>query len=230
MHLHGHVARPVGRGAAARKYDLITALGAYALAQDKHVQRRVLRLITLVTARYNWQRDLLAVGQREIARLWSVDERTVKREMAALRGMGWLAVRRQGARGRVAEYGLVLEQILADTAGHWGHVGPDFELRMGQGAPEENVVSLPVRGNVAAPDVSGGSEWALAQVLLHAEDPGLYANWIAGLERVERSGGRLVLKAPSRFHGSYVQTHLERRLLSAVREVDSDISELRVIV
>ena len=77
----------VGRSAAALKYDLLTVMGAYALSQDKGAQRLVLRLMTLVTARYNWKRDQLAVGQREIARLWQVDERTVKREMAKLRGM-----------------------------------------------------------------------------------------------------------------------------------------------
>ena len=78
----------VGRSAAAFKYDLLTVMGAFALAQEKGRQRLVLRLMTLVTARYNWARDELAVGQREIARLWQVDERTVKREMAKLRAMG----------------------------------------------------------------------------------------------------------------------------------------------
>jgi len=107
--------KPVGRDAAARKYDIITALGAYALAGGKHDHRLVLRFITLVTARYNWARNELAVGQREIAQLWSVDERTVKREMAKLRGCGWLVVTRQGARGRVTAYGLDLDAILEKT-------------------------------------------------------------------------------------------------------------------
>ncbi|WP_223421452.1 hypothetical protein [Tateyamaria pelophila] len=223
--------RPVGQGASARKYDILTALGAYALAQGKHDQRRVLRLMTLVTARYNWARDELAVGQREIARLWSVDERTVKREMALLRARGWLVVRRQGTRGRVTQYGLDLGRMLDDTAPQWPAVGPDFELRMGQGdAADDTVVPMPVKGNVRAPDISPGTEWALAQAVLHGNDPGLYASWIAGLERVERAGGRLTLRAPSRFHGAYVQTHLERRILAACREVDGDVSEVRVVV
>jgi hypothetical protein len=38
--------------------------------------------MALITMRYNWQRDELTTGQGEIAPLWSVDERTVKREMA----------------------------------------------------------------------------------------------------------------------------------------------------
>lgn len=221
--------KPVGRGAAARKYDLLTALGAHALARDKHDQRRVLRLMTLITARYNWARDELAVGQREIAQLWSVDERTVKREMALLRARGWLVVRRQGARGRVTQYGLGLEQILRDTSGQWAAVGSDFELRMGAQDDSPTVVPLPVKGQVAAPDVSSGTEWALAQALLHAEDAASYGAWLGALTRAERAGGRVTLRAPSRFHAAYVQTHLERRVLAALKEVDADVAEVRVV-
>ena len=221
--------RPVGRGAAARKYDLLTALGAYALAQDKHDQRRVLRLMTLITARYNWARDELAVGQREIAQLWSCDERTVKREMALLRAREWFVVRRQGARGRVTQYSLGIERILQDTRDQWPCVGSDFELRMGvEETPK--VVPLPVAGAVPAPDVEQGTEWALAQAVLHSEDAGSYASWLAALERVERAGGRLTLRAPSRFHAAYVQTHLAGRILTALREIDADVSDLRVVV
>ena len=150
-------AKLVGRNAAAQKYDILTALGSYALACDKHQQRLVLRLITLVTARYNWGRNELAVGQREIARLWSVDERTVKREMAKLRALGWLVVHRQGARGRVTQYGMSIEHILESTRDTWKNVGPDFDLRM-QGDPEPaKVVPLPVKGHVTAPEISEGT-------------------------------------------------------------------------
>ncbi|MGB3244250.1 MAG: hypothetical protein WBB25_06935 [Sulfitobacter sp.] len=222
--------KPAGRHAAAQKYDIITALGTYALARGKHDQRLVLRLLTLMTARYNWGRDELAVGQREIARLWSVDERTVKREMAKLRGLGWLVVKRQGARGRVTEYRIDIKRMLESTRGDWVSVGPDFDMRM-QGTPApERVVPLPVRGNVPAPDVTGGTEWALAQAVLHAEDAGTYGSWLRALTRTGRAGGRLTLKAPSRFHGSYVQTHLEGRVLAACRAVDEDVTEVVIIV
>ena len=79
------------------------------------------------------------------------------------------------------------------------------------------VVALAVKGTVPAPDVTPGTEWALAQALLHAEDAGTYASWLAALERVERAGGRLTLRAPSRFQ-------------AALREIDSDLSELRISV
>ncbi|WP_420863978.1 hypothetical protein [Algirhabdus cladophorae] len=223
--------KPVGRGASARKYDLLTALGAYALAHDKHRQRLVLRLMTLVTARYNWQRDELAVGQREIARMWSVDERTVKREMAKLRGMGWLRVKRAGARGRVTEYGLQIDEILQDTATHWPSVGPDFALRMeGTPAPDTNVVPMVPNTHVAAPDLTTGDEWSLAQAVLHQEDPSLYAAWLRGLTRESRAGGRLTLRAPSRFHAAYVQTHLLGQVVAVVQSVDADVVDVILIV
>ncbi|MGR3375455.1 hypothetical protein [Salipiger abyssi] len=222
--------KPAGRNAAALKYDLLTVMGAYALAQEKGRQRLVLRLMTLITARYNWGRDQLAVGQREIARLWQVDERTVKREMAKLRAMGWLEVTRQGARGRVSEYSLCIARILEDSRDRWADVGPDLEQRLSgpEAAPESKVVPLPVKGRGEAPDLSGGTEWALARGVLHSEDPSRYAAWVAGLERRGRDGGRLCLTAPSRFHASYVATHLTAWLLAAAQAVDADVDEITV--
>ena len=91
------VIRPVGREAAAKKYDILSAMMDHALAGDQHRQRLVLRLMSLITTRYNWQRNELTMGQKEIARLWCVDERTVKRDMARLRALGWLLVKARGA-------------------------------------------------------------------------------------------------------------------------------------
>ena len=224
----GHV-RLTGPSAAAKKYDLITALGAHALAADKHEQKLVLRFITLVTARYNWTREELACGQREIARLWSVDERTVKRDMAKLRGRGWLVVTRQGARGRVGQYRVDIEAIHRDTEPQWAAVGPDFEVRMGARPEPQNVVPLRP-ANIAAPDASSGTEWALAQAVLHQDEPGLYGAWFAGLARTHRSGAQLILEAPSRFHASYVQTHLMARLRAALHSVDSGVTDIRITV
>lgn len=218
------VTKPVGQGAAARKYDLLTSLGAHALSRGKAQQRTALRLITLITARYNWTRDELCVGQREIARMWSCDERTVKREMARLRSAGWLVLTRPGARGRVAEYRLGMEAILSDTAGDRPRVGPDFALRLETPPSTENVVSFPAQP--APPDVATGTEWALTQSVLHAEMPDTYGAWLARLTRGGRAGGRLTLSAPSRFHGAYVATHLAEAILRACQSVDPEVSEV----
>ena len=90
------------------------------------------------------------------------------------------------------------------------------------------MVPLPVKGRVAAPDLTDGSEWSLAKALLHAEDPGLYGSWIAALDRGSRAGGRLHLRAPSRFHATYVVTHLSGHLLSACQTVDASVDEVIV--
>lgn len=223
--------KPVGREAAARKYDILTALATYALARGKHDHRLVLRLMSLITARYNWGRDELAVGQREIARMWTVDERTVKREMAKLRALGWLVVKRQGARGRVTEYGMNFDRLLEATRDDWPRVGPDFDIRMqGPAAQEQGqVVALPIRGKVPAPQTIDGSDWSLVQALLHSQDPATYGSWFHSLQSVNRAGGRLTLQAPSRFHAAYVQSHLIGRLLTACRSVDNGVTDVVIV-
>lgn len=217
-----------GPGAAAHKYDLITALGAHALSLGKHDQRLVLRLITLLTARYNWARDELSIGQREIARLWSCNERTVKREMAKLRALGWLVVKRQGARGRVTTYGFNTAGMMAATKAIWPEIGSDFVVRL-EGVPAETVVPFPVKGSVAAPELDEATEWGLARALLYAEDAGRFGAWVQALKRTGRAGGRLTLKAPSRFHAAYVQTHLAGVLLRACQSVDGQVSTIEIV-
>ncbi|MFC2970468.1 DnaA N-terminal domain-containing protein [Acidimangrovimonas pyrenivorans] len=219
--------KPVGREAAARKYDILSALMAYALSQDKHCQRRVLRLMALITTRYNWKRDELAMGQEEIARLWSVDTRTVKREMARLKGQGWLVLKRQGARGRVSVYGIDLEKMMEDTRPAWVNIGPDFVARVdppAAPAPADNVVPL----RAAAPPVQDGTLWARVQERLHGEDAALYGAWFGPLQEAGVEDGCLILLAPSRFHASYVQTHLAARLVAAVQRLDPSLRDVRV--
>lgn len=224
--------RPVGRAAASRKYDILTALGALALSQTKSLQRLTLRFLTLITARYNWARDELAVGQREIARLWSCDERTVKREMARLRAMGWLELRRQGARGRVAEYRIDLARILEDTRPVWPAVGPDFAARL---APEESPPAddprvVPFPGAAAPPPAAAGQgAWPLARALLHRQDPSTYGAWLHRLEEAGRAGGVLRLASPSRFHAAYVRAHLLSRIVAACQAVDDGIEAVELL-
>ncbi len=130
------------------------------------------------------------------------------------------------------EYSLDIERILEDPQDQWAAIGPDFVQRLG---PQDrktpgNVVAMPLRKGavVAAPELSPGTEWALAKGILHAEDPAIYQTWFAGLVRLRRDGARLVLAEPSRFHGSYVQTHLAGWLLAACRSVDGDVGEVVV--
>ena len=221
--------RPVGREAASRKYDILSALMAFALSQDKHVQRLVLRVMALITTRYNWQRDELTMGQGEIARLWSVDERTVKREMARLRAQGWLVLKRQGARGRVSVYGMDLNRMLEDTRPAWPLIGEDFVARLdpqpvGQG--DSNVV--PLRAPVATP-VADGSAWSAAQAWLCQDDAAIYGAWFHALTDAGQEAGCQILAAPTRFHATYVATNLKERVLAALCRHDPSLREVRII-
>lgn len=222
--------RPVGREAASRKYDILSALMAFALARDKHVQRQVLRIMALITTRYNWQRDELTMGQGEIAKLWSVDERTVKREMAKLRALGWMVLKRQGARGRVSVYGLDLGRMMEDTRPVWPHIGQDFIARVapaesGAGEGASNVVPL----RAAPQPAADGTLWAGAQARLHGEDAAVYGAWFHPLTEVGMEEGSLTLAAPTRFHARYVEQHLRERLLAALRAVEPSVRSVSVI-
>lgn len=224
-----------GPDAASQKYDLLTALGCHALGSPPAVQRLVLRFLTLVTARYNWRQGILHVGQREIARLWSVDERTVKREMARLRALGWLTLESPARRGRVATYALDLVTIRVATRDAWPRVGEDFEARM-RGAPEPairgTVVPFP-RPEAAPhsptdPSQAAGDVWGRMRVLLHDEDAAVFATWFEMLRSAGRAGGALVLVAPSGFHASYVRTHYADRLQAALRR-SGGTQDLRIV-
>ncbi|WP_300042681.1 DnaA N-terminal domain-containing protein [uncultured Paracoccus sp.] len=220
------VIRPVGREAAAKKYDLLSAMMAHALAGDQNRQRLILRLMSLITTRYNWQRNELTMGQREMARLWCVDERTVKRDMARLRATGWVIVKRQGARGRVSVLGLDLERIMLDTRAEWDHIGPDFVERAGGPAPVGDTTVVPFRPRPAVDP--GQGVWRQACRQLAAEDPVLFQTWLAALTEAGQDQGVLTLLAPTRFHASYVATHLLGRVLTALRRADASVRSVRV--
>lgn len=227
--------RATGRNAAVLKYDILTALGTHGCAADRGLQRLVLRFVTLIVARYNWQSDELAAGQREVAALWSVDERTVKREFARLRELGWLEIRRASARGRVAVHGLGIEAILSGTAGDWSRVGPDFVARMTGGskpggtAPAGNVIAFPAAAvPPATPDDTGTGPWPRMRAALSAENPTLFSAWFAALTAEPGPGDRLRLRAPSRFHASFVATHHQARLDLLARRIDPALAGVEI--
>ncbi len=220
------VAKPVGREAAAKKYDILSALAAFALSQDKHVQRRVMRVMALITTRYNWQRDELSMGQAEIARLWSVDARTVKREVSKLKAMGWFHTKMQGARGRVSVYSLDLAKMMSDTQACWSHVGPDFVARMGATPEASNTTVVPFRqgGETFSSDAWGRACEAYSRI-----DPAAYSAWVAPLTSGGVEAGQLMVMAPSKFHATYVSAHLLERLTYQVRTQDPTVSAVVVL-
>jgi hypothetical protein len=80
----------------ALKYDLLTALNIMGLHGTPTEQTSLTRLMVLITARYNWRVEEVSIGHIEMARLWAVNDRTVKREMKRLLQMGVLICIRPG--------------------------------------------------------------------------------------------------------------------------------------
>lgn len=223
------VAKPVGRNASALKYDILSALSVQALASDKHRQRLTLRLLSLITTRYNWRNNELSIGREEIARLWSVEERTVKREMAKLRTLGWVTVKRPGARGRVTVYELDLTCLMRDTQPVWPVIGADFVERMQHDPPSEpdsNIVPFKTPPLPAAPE--GDDVWSRVQHNLRERDPELWSSWFRHLSEAEREGGRVTLVAPSRFMADYVAGKLAERLRAAYAQIEPDVRSVRI--
>lgn len=105
-------ARLAGPGAGAEKYDILTALAVKGLSSSGTLQTSILRLVALVTARYNWARGEMAIGQREMAALWSVDERTAKRETRRLIDTGFLVLKVRGVKGRVLSMPLIFPRSM----------------------------------------------------------------------------------------------------------------------
>ena len=225
------IARATGPQAAARKYDILTAL--LVLGQYDHGThgRLAQRLALLITARFSWRTETFCVGVRELGKLWGVTERTAKREMAQLRTFGWISVHRAATRGRVAEHRIHIAAVLNDTRQFWDAVGPDFAARMGQGGEPEDqtVVPFPTARAASAPVSAEGTLWPAIAEALNAADAALYQTWFAKLAEADCGGGCLTLTAPSAFVRSYIETHLRQRLIAAARLVQPSLRELLII-
>ena len=226
---HMQVRKPTGQHAGAVKYDVLSALLVLA-AQGNGVEGRLaLRLSLLITTRYNWRSGMFCVGQREIARMWGVTERTAKREMAAMRTLGWIVVTRPAARGRVAEHRIDMAQVLIATKAFWPDIGPDFVERMAAPSPaapdSSNVVQL---RPIAAPTMDG-STWAGMAAHLAEDHPATYAAWFVQLVQLDFLDGVLILGAKSGFVADYVQQHLVNRLLAAATRYDPNVRLVKVM-
>lgn len=226
--------RLTGPQAGVLKYDLLTALAVAGLNASPGFQTSVLRLIALVTARYNWRSDELTVGQREMARLWACNERTVKREIKRLVGAGLLVCLRTGVKGRVGAYRLDRTTIcrLADEYGE--SVGPDFVERFSTHRPETpKVVRLDFGKpppSESDPPVNEKGAWRHVMEQLRSEEPSLYTNWYSQIAFVSLQNGTLKLRAKSRFIARYIEGRLSERLIAATEKNIGIVDRLEVTV
>lgn len=212
--------RMTGPGAGVVKYDIVTSLSVAGLNGPPVFQTSMMRLISLITARYNWQQDELSVGQREMARMWSVNERTVKREVKRLTDVGVLICKRAGVKGRVATYRLNIQRVVEISEPCWALVGPDFEARMQarHGAGSVKVVALKDYATPPLRTTEADSPWERTMHRLSVVDPLVFQSWFAKVEFRAFEAGTLKLSVPTRFSERYIATHLMGPLIGAAEQ------------
>lgn len=215
-----------GRDASVRKYDLLTSLAVLGLSEGKNSGISMLRLISAITARYNWARDELAIGQDDLAKMWSVNVRTVKREIKRLREAEFLVLKKAGAKGRVSVYRLNQVKIEEMTSGLWELVGPDLADRM-----REQIKAETIREEakiVKFPNVTTNCPWGRAQRELAARDPARFNSWFAKLELIESTLNEITLKAPSDFQARYVADRLVGEIYEALAKTGGPTSKVHI--
>ncbi|MEM9700709.1 MAG: DnaA N-terminal domain-containing protein [Pseudomonadota bacterium] len=216
--------RLTGVKASSLKYDLLTALSVAGLHLGARHQASTSRLILLITARYNWRLDEFCVGQRDLAKMWNVTERTVKREIRYWLEMRLIICKRQGVRGRVGAYRLNYPEIYRLSGPYWQSVGPDFHERMSETNPvkDAKVVAVDFGNKVVSTEepttshVKDPHSWRAACQRMKDLHPEHYRNWIALLSFGSDDTEVLELNAKNQFVAHYVQTHLMPVILEAV--------------
>ncbi|MFP7675492.1 DnaA N-terminal domain-containing protein [Marivita sp. S0852] len=225
-------ARPVtGPTAAVMKYDILSAIGLIGIHGSNRDQVSMPRLALLVTARYNWRRNEVSMGQAEMARLWGVSDRTAKREVKFWVEQKLLICVRAGVRGRVASYRLNLSRIIEMSEPFWAAIGSDFSKRMAaEEIPEpqdQKVVPLRVRHAVPSePDIS--DPWSAVKRSLNASHPEVYSSWLADLDYDWSGPGTVHVTAPSRFIASYVDGHYMDVIEAALRLEVPDFRQVSI--
>lgn len=229
--------RLTGAEAGSLKYDVLTAMAIAGLHGTATQQTSMIRLIALVTARYNWRNDELTVGQRDMARMWNVNERTVKREIKRLTNANILICKRQGVRGRVGAYTLNIAKLGSISKKNWTAVGPDFDDRMSKNISQNNakVVKVDFGTKLVAQTqddtkVQASGTWQSVLQSLKSTDAASYSNWYARLTLKSNKAGTVELLAPNKFVANYIQTHLNTPLHRALEKEFGTINEVRISV
>ncbi len=198
----------MGPSAGSLKYDILTMLSLAGMHGPPIMQTSMLRLIGLITARYNWRLDELTVGQRDMAKMWNVNERTVKREVKRLIELEILICKRPGVRGRVGAYRLNFPQIARLSEPAWDEVGPDFAYRMRERYRLDEPKVVPLKAPTPQLAVVGEGPWATIAKVLQANAPDIWQAWFANLTFLGFADATLHLKAPNHFQQRYIETHL----------------------
>lgn len=212
--------RLTGPGAGSMKYDVLTALCVSGLHSSSAQQTSMTRLCALIIARYDWKRDHFCVGQPEMARMWNVTERTVKREIKRWVNDRLLICVRKGVRGRVGAYKLNIIRVFDMSREFWSAVGSDYAERMAGIYPAQTTSVVKVdfaKVSQSAESVDDGTSWSLVSERLRSLYPDEHRNWFAPLRFVSDLDGRYTLAARSGFVVRYLETHYSGMMAEAVQ-------------
>jgi len=162
-----------------------------------------------------------------------VTERTAKRELAHMRGLGWISVAVASGRGRVTQHKINLDTILRESAPHWDAIGPDFTARM-VGAPEQEVEQdisnvVPMRLGNEAPIHDNNTGWAEVAERLREQDPAVFNAWFSQLTALEGDATSVTMGAPSRFVAQYVSTHFLQRIRASFSAVEGGQRHVKIV-
>ena len=220
-----------GPNAAAMKYDVLSMIGLIGVHGCPRTQVSMPRLALLITARYNWRRNEISMGQAEMARLWGVSERTAKREVKLWLEAGYVFCTRPGVRGRVAAYQLNFARILEKSEPFWPAIGSDFVERMTASDPpaeeDRKVVQLNTRRSIAVtPDPA--DPWATVKQALSSKQPEVFSSWLSQLEYDWQGTSTVQVTAPSRFVASYVNGHYLALIEDAICSAHPQVTQVSV--
>lgn len=112
------------------KYDLLSAIAVCALYDGAIRKALGPKLLALITTRFDWSTGLISAGHDQLAALWNIDKRAVKRTLQELKDLEILLVLKRGVRGNVTLYRLDIWKALSLTKPVWPHLGEDFKRRL----------------------------------------------------------------------------------------------------
>ncbi len=193
-----------GPNSAVVKYDVISALTCVALTGARSQQTIIMRLINLITCRYNWRKNELSIGSKEVAELTFTSQRTAKRTLKALTDLRFLIVRLQGRKGRVTKYGLGITAIFEAAAPHTKPKYHQFCAR---------IIADPLGASACVPPVDfkveaqACQQWnAICAVIADKSQP-LYVSWFADMVG-SVTEGQLTVVCKTNFIQNYARTKL----------------------
>jgi hypothetical protein len=182
----------------------------------------------------------------QLALLWSVDLRRVKRIITELREIGILAVKRAGRKGLVTVYSLDLARIAEITRPFWHVLGADIAARLDAVFPTEratveateeaqSTIELSAeRGRIQSnivkiEDARRQRVDPVRQAIAREMEPPAFDRWIRPLGH-ERRNDSFVFTASSSFMASYVERQFGHKIERAIRQLFPEIRRVAFAV